>query len=300
MSLFLNTKGANLNMIALAKTCIRVQTLVFREKRPHRIVIWHAMVFAVTVQRLNDLAIEFAPRFIRPTRILRQLQTSQLTAHLQCGKCFAYFCQVLRPPKLRPWQRATKSARPAPLPQHTKTNSGGIRGEGAAPTLGGKVLGCKHGGCRLKDSVPFLYPITRTACPRAASHAASSPVYLANHGFQGLDSCGSNSIFVLTNTIPVNRILVMNIEFDPAKDAANVQKHGVSLALAIELNWDTALTWFDARRTYGEPRQCALAVLGDRLYFVAFVDRGECRRIISLRKTNNREKLHYANTFDAS
>ena len=104
----------------------------------------------------------------------------------------------------------------------------------------------------------------------------------------------------MTNTILVNRISTSKIEFDPAKDEANVQKHGVSLAIAIELDWNTALTWFDARRTYGEPRQCALAVLGDRLYFVAFVDRGECRRIISLRKTNNREKLLYANTFDAS
>ena len=92
----------------------------------------------------------------------------------------------------------------------------------------------------------------------------------------------------------------MKIEFDPAKDAANVQKHGVSLALANDLDWDTALTWFDPRHNYGEPRQCALELLGDRLYFVAFVDRGACRRIISLRKTNNREKLHYANTFDAS
>jgi len=92
----------------------------------------------------------------------------------------------------------------------------------------------------------------------------------------------------------------MKIEFDPAKDAANVQKHGVSLALVNDLDWNRALTWFDSRHNYGEPRQCALALLGDRLYFVAFVDRGECRRIISLRKTNNREKLHYANLFDAS
>jgi len=28
----------------------------------------------------------------------------------------------------------------------------------------------------------------------------------------------------------------MKIEFDPAKDEANVQKHGVSLAIAIELD----------------------------------------------------------------
>jgi Uncharacterized protein conserved in bacteria len=67
----------------------------------------------------------------------------------------------------------------------------------------------------------------------------------------------------------------MAITFDPAKDAVNQTKHGVSLALAVELEWASAVTWPDLRRTYGEPRQCALALLGERLYFVAFVDRAD-------------------------
>jgi len=29
----------------------------------------------------------------------------------------------------------------------------------------------------------------------------------------------------------------MHIEFDPTKDVANQDKHGVSLALAVELDW---------------------------------------------------------------
>jgi uncharacterized DUF497 family protein len=33
----------------------------------------------------------------------------------------------------------------------------------------------------------------------------------------------------------------MRIEFDRAKDAANQAKHGVSLCLADELDWDAAL-----------------------------------------------------------
>lgn len=92
----------------------------------------------------------------------------------------------------------------------------------------------------------------------------------------------------------------MQIEFDPAKDVLNIRNHGLSLAVAADLEWDTALIWVDDRRAYGEPRQCAMAMLGERLYFVAFVDRGERRRIISLRKTNNREKEQYANLFNAS
>jgi uncharacterized protein len=39
----------------------------------------------------------------------------------------------------------------------------------------------------------------------------------------------------------------MDIEFDPVKDASNQAKHGVSLALAAELDWDAALVWVDAR-----------------------------------------------------
>ena len=90
----------------------------------------------------------------------------------------------------------------------------------------------------------------------------------------------------------------MELTYDPTKDAANVDKHGVSLALAAELEWDSALIWPDTRQSYGEPRQSALALLGSRVYFLAFVDRAEGnqirRRIISLRKANNREKMDYA------
>lgn len=86
----------------------------------------------------------------------------------------------------------------------------------------------------------------------------------------------------------------MKVTFDPAKDAANQAKHGVSLAEARELEWDTALTWPDLRQDYGEPRQCALGYIGLRLYAVAFVDRASGRRIISLRKANRREVNRYA------
>ena len=86
----------------------------------------------------------------------------------------------------------------------------------------------------------------------------------------------------------------MRIEFDPAKDAVNQAKHGLSLALAADLEWGSALVWTDGRKEYGETRQSALAPIGQRLYFVAFVDRGDARRAISLRKANIREVTHYA------
>jgi uncharacterized DUF497 family protein len=85
----------------------------------------------------------------------------------------------------------------------------------------------------------------------------------------------------------------MKVEFDSVKDASNLAKHGVSLALAEALEWETALVWADTRHEYGELRMIALAPQTGALYYVAFVDRGEARRIISLRRANRREVKHY-------
>jgi uncharacterized protein len=88
----------------------------------------------------------------------------------------------------------------------------------------------------------------------------------------------------------------MQIEFDPAKDAANKTKHGVSLALAGELDWDAALVWVDSRFEYDELRMIALAPKTETLYYVAFLELGDVRRVISLRRANRREVKHYVET----
>jgi len=89
----------------------------------------------------------------------------------------------------------------------------------------------------------------------------------------------------------------MRIEFDPTKDAANKAKHGMSLSIAGELDWESALVWVDDRFGYNEIRMIALAPKTAILYYVAFVDRGEVRRIISLRRANRREVKHYVESF---
>jgi len=61
----------------------------------------------------------------------------------------------------------------------------------------------------------------------------------------------------------------MEFEFDPAKDAANIAKHGLSLDAASRLDWNSAVTW---------------------------LDRGQKRRVISLRHANEREEIRYART----
>ena len=88
----------------------------------------------------------------------------------------------------------------------------------------------------------------------------------------------------------------MRVEFDPAKDALNQTKHGVSLAFASELDWSAALAWVDDRFEYGETRMIALAPRIETLYYVAFVESGDVYRIISLRRATRREVKHYVET----
>ena len=87
----------------------------------------------------------------------------------------------------------------------------------------------------------------------------------------------------------------MKVICDAAKDAINKEKHGVSLTEAAFIDWEAALIWQDARRDYGETRMIALAPIGERLHCAVYVDRGDDRRIISLRKANYREVIQYAN-----
>ena len=82
----------------------------------------------------------------------------------------------------------------------------------------------------------------------------------------------------------------MDVEFDTAKDGGNVDKHGVSLALASHLDWESVLARRDNRRDYGEPREIGYGLIGRRLFCVVFVQLGPDRcRVISLRKANSRE-----------
>jgi hypothetical protein len=63
--------------------------------------------------------------------------------------------------------------------------------------------------------------------------------------------------------------------------------------LAYELDWNAALVWVDDRFEYHELRMIALAPRTSNLYYVAFVDRGDVMRIISLRRATRREVKHY-------
>ena len=92
----------------------------------------------------------------------------------------------------------------------------------------------------------------------------------------------------------------MHIDFDSAKDKINLALHGLSLSIASGLAWDEALVWVDERFQYEELRMIGLVPEGNRLYFVAFVafvDRGKFRRVISLRYADRREVKHYVENY---
>lgn len=57
----------------------------------------------------------------------------------------------------------------------------------------------------------------------------------------------------------------MIITFDPAKDAANLAKHGMPLSAAVEMDMGAALVRVDDRANYGETRYEAIGPLNGRL-----------------------------------
>ena len=85
----------------------------------------------------------------------------------------------------------------------------------------------------------------------------------------------------------------MQIEFDPDKDAANREKHGLSLADADRMDFETAIYRQDIRYAYGEDRFRALGMIEERLHMLVFTMRGDVLRAISLRKANPREERRY-------
>jgi uncharacterized DUF497 family protein len=81
----------------------------------------------------------------------------------------------------------------------------------------------------------------------------------------------------------------MKIEFDDEKDRSNQEKHGLSLAEAADLEFETAQIVPDDRKAYGEARFRAYGWIGGRLHMLAFTMRGDTLRAISLRRANARE-----------
>ena len=88
----------------------------------------------------------------------------------------------------------------------------------------------------------------------------------------------------------------MQIDFDPAKDVLNSKYHGLSLAIAAELEWDPLISHADdTRHDYYELRMVGFAPIGSDIFCVLFVERGDdVIHVISLRKATKPDVRNYA------
>ncbi len=89
----------------------------------------------------------------------------------------------------------------------------------------------------------------------------------------------------------------MHFRFDAEKDAINLQKHGISLAMADVLDMDTAFFISDTSQDYGEVRLIAIGWLSGDLYTLVFTERADHLRAISLRKSSASERQQYAESY---
>lgn len=78
-------------------------------------------------------------------------------------------------------------------------------------------------------------------------------------------------------------------EWDAAKAAQNLAKHGVSFELVSGFDWRTAIEAEDTRYDYGETRMQALGTIDGRYHVLVYAWRDARIRVISLRKANRRE-----------
>ena len=81
----------------------------------------------------------------------------------------------------------------------------------------------------------------------------------------------------------------MKIEFDSIKRDQAIAERGLDFARAIDVFTGKHLTRVDARMDYAEARFVSAGWLDARLVIMVWTPRGEVRRIISMRKANERE-----------
>ncbi|SHI07261.1 BrnT family toxin [Marivita hallyeonensis] len=85
----------------------------------------------------------------------------------------------------------------------------------------------------------------------------------------------------------------MKISYDPAKRAITLDMRGLDMADAEAVFEGACITFEDDRRDYGETRHITVGYLRNRMVIVAWTERDETRRIISMRKANGREQRTY-------
>lgn len=85
----------------------------------------------------------------------------------------------------------------------------------------------------------------------------------------------------------------MEIEFDPAKHAANLAKRGFGFELAARIFAGRTIEADVTREGDGETRILATGAVESRVLAVVYTMRGPVRRIISARIASRKERERY-------
>ena len=86
----------------------------------------------------------------------------------------------------------------------------------------------------------------------------------------------------------------MKIEFDTEKDATNIARHGVTLALGAKIFDDHELLIMPTIREQDrEERYKAIGLIGDKLWTAIHVYRGDVVRFLSVRRSSTSEQRSY-------
>ena len=88
----------------------------------------------------------------------------------------------------------------------------------------------------------------------------------------------------------------MFITFDPVKRDKTLAERGLDFADAWQVFAGPILKIPDNRKNYGERRTICYGLLNNRMVVVIYTQRGSHRRIISMRKANEREKSRIASS----
>lgn len=90
----------------------------------------------------------------------------------------------------------------------------------------------------------------------------------------------------------------MSITFDTAKRDKTLAERDLDFADCASVFEGKTLTREDRRQNYSEPRFQTVGYLSKRMVVIVWTPRGKGRRIISMRKANEREKAIFKTALD--
>lgn len=88
-------------------------------------------------------------------------------------------------------------------------------------------------------------------------------------------------------------IAQMELEWDEPKRQWTLQRRGLDFADAGLVFEGATFSYIDDSKDYGEERTVCFGLLRERLIATVYTDRGDRRRIISMRKANKREQREF-------